>query len=179
MSIPPLEENFPVAPRDYADDGKPDLPPKILESLEGLSQPQRDRIIAAMMSEIGEFEEETSVTHFSGPLPPPDILRQMNEIVPGAAAQIINMTVSQSEHRKAMEKCVVEGQTKQSRDGQRYGFAIAIIVILISGFLVYNGHDIAGTILGGVDLVALVAVFVTGKASQKSNLKGGASSQED
>lgn len=43
------------------------------------------------------------------------------------------------------------------------GFLIAIFFLVVSWDLVKNGKEIAGTILGTIDLVALVTVFVTGK----------------
>ena len=41
---------------------------------------------------------------FSGPLPPPEILRKFDEVVPGAAERIIKMAEDQSIHRKELEK---------------------------------------------------------------------------
>jgi uncharacterized membrane protein len=44
--------------------------------------------------------QQTSVQSFSGPLPPPEVLKRFDEIVPGAAERIIKMAEAQSEQRK-------------------------------------------------------------------------------
>jgi hypothetical protein len=40
------------------------------------------------------------------------------------------------------------------------GFIIALAFLAVSGWLINGDHDAAGVILGSVDLVALVSVFV-------------------
>jgi uncharacterized membrane protein len=68
------------------------------------------------------------------------------------------------------ERLVMTGELKQGDRGQLYGFVIAILGLLLSGFLIYTGHDTAGTILGSTDLIALVSVFVYGKYAQRKDL---------
>ncbi len=109
--------------------------------------------------------------HFSGPIPHPDILRGMEEVVPGSAAKIINMAVDQSNHRRNLETTVVNSLSKQSGRGQWLGFIIAIIGLGISGFLIYTGHDTAGSVIGVADLGGLVSIFVIGKQQQKNELE--------
>lgn len=64
-------------------------------------------------------EENRVVVHqstsFSGPLPPPEILRRFDEVVPGAAERIIKMAEEQSGHRRELEKKVIESDVSRSR----------------------------------------------------------------
>ncbi|MCK5416664.1 DUF2335 domain-containing protein [Candidatus Parcubacteria bacterium] len=61
---------------------------------------------------------QTAVVHqsvsFSGPLPHPDILRKFDEVCPGTAKIIIEMAKTQSEHRQALEKSVINSDIKKS-----------------------------------------------------------------
>ena len=50
---------------------------------------------------------ETSLS-WSGPLPPPKVLEAYDRLVPGAAERIMKMAEQQSEHRRGLEKTVVE-----------------------------------------------------------------------
>jgi hypothetical protein len=48
-------------------------------------------------------------------------------------------------------------------------FIITLAFLSVSGWLIFTGHEVSGTILGTVDIVGLVTVFVTGRnASVKS-----------
>ncbi len=46
----------------------------------------------------------TEFTALSGPLPPPEMLAQYEEILPGAAERILSMAERQAEHRQKMER---------------------------------------------------------------------------
>ncbi len=43
------------------------------------------------------------------------------------------------------------------------GLIVALAFLGVSGWLISDGHELAGSILGTVDLVALVTVFVIGR----------------
>jgi hypothetical protein len=45
------------------------------------------------------------------------------------------------------------------------GFVTAMAFLAVSAWLISGGQPVAGTILGSVDLVALVTVFVVGRRS--------------
>ena len=57
--------------------------------------------------ESGEELEELLVRvseKFAGPIPPPPVMKQYEEILPGSADRILKMAENQSEHRQWMEK---------------------------------------------------------------------------
>lgn len=116
---------------------------------------------------------QTSVTHtytHSGPLPSPDDFKRYDAVVPGAADRIVKMAENQQAHRMTIEMHAVIEQLKQSGRGQMFGLVIALVMIAASTWMVVTGHDVAGGCLGGTTLVALVTVFVTGRASQAEDL---------
>lgn len=108
-----------------------------------------------------------SVQTFSGPLPPPSVLKEFDLIVPGAAERIIKMAEGQFVHRTEIEKRVIESDISRSKWGQILGFMIAIFGLLVSLVTILRGQEIAGSIIGGGTLVSLVSVFMYGTRSRK------------
>jgi uncharacterized membrane protein len=110
--------------------------------------------------------QQTSVQSFSGPLPPPEILRKFDEIIPGAAERILKMAEEQSAHRKELEKRVIESDISRSKWGQILGFAIAIVGLIVSALVAIYGNAIAGSIIGVGTLASLVGVFMYGSKTR-------------
>ena len=108
---------------------------------------------------------------FSGPLPPPEILRKFDEVVPGAAERIIKMAEDQSIHRKELEKKVVDSDITRSKWGQILGFVIAIAGLAVSAIIVVYGNAIAGGIIGVGTLASLVGVFMYGSKTRSEERK--------
>ena len=104
---------------------------------------------------------------YSGPLPPPAMLRQYNEIYPGMAKQIIDLAERQADHRMHLEKTVVVNDARRANWGLVCATLITIAFLGVSSYLILNEHDIAGSILGVIDLGALVGVFIYGTNSRK------------
>lgn len=107
---------------------------------------------------------------FSGPLPPPQLLSQYNEVVPYGAERLMKMAEVQQTHRQDLEKTVVHGNVQSERRGQWMGLFISIFVITAGTYLAATGKQITGGLLVGVDVVALASVFVYGKHSQRRQL---------
>ena len=103
-----------------------------------------------------------TMTSFSGPLPPPDILKQYDLIVPGAANRIIVMAEEQGKHRQDIEKVVIASDSRNSTMGIVAGFVVSLLLIGASVFLIIIGKSAEGTVLGTTDVVALVAAFIYG-----------------
>lgn len=105
---------------------------------------------------------------FSGPLPPPDMLRQYDEIAPGAAQQILSQAAEQTKHRIAMEKKVTHWDIIRSFAGLVVGLVVALGCIVGGCILVYTGHDWAGATIATASVVGLVSVFVYGTSMRRS-----------
>lgn len=120
-----------------------------------------------------EADEPVQVDEvFEGPLPHPAVMRGWEELYPGASRQLFEEMKAESEHRRKMESEFLATQerlfnkaNKRSWGGLASGWSIAVAFLIASVVLILNGHAVAGTILGTVDLVALVALFITGKRS--------------
>ena len=100
----------------------------------------------------------------SGPLPSAAELGRYDEVLPGLASRIVELTEREQSHRHDMEHAVVKAEIRNASRGQLCGFAIVFIVLFAGiGFLA-AGHTIAGLVATLVPLAVLVGVFVSGKA---------------
>lgn len=106
-------------------------------------------------------------TSFSGPIPPPNLLREYDEIVPGTAARIVAMAEAQSRHRIDLEKRVVHSDIRKSYYGLVFAFVICIAFLACGTFLVLNGHDVAGATIATSSLVGLAGTFIYGTHARK------------
>lgn len=114
---------------------------------------------------------EAQAISFQGPIPPPDLLRQYGEIIPNGADRIVKMAEAQSAHRIELESTVIHGDDRRANWGLVTGFTIGVVIIVLSFFLILYGHDVSGTVLGSIDLVSLVGVFVYGRSKRVQELQ--------
>lgn len=100
---------------------------------------------------------------FAGPLPHPGLLRQYDEVFPGCAERIVAMAEKQSAHRQSLETQHLTGNQSAERLGQILAAIIAVVGLLIAGFLSWQGQAVMGFSLFVLDLAVLVGVFVYGR----------------
>ena len=99
---------------------------------------------------------------FSGPIPPPQILADYNQIVPGSANRIIAMAEKQADHRRRLETQVISSDITNSRVGLFCGLAIGVGGLVAATVIAIYGNPQAGVGMGLVTLASLVSVFVYG-----------------
>lgn len=104
---------------------------------------------------------------FSGPLPPPNILKAYDEIIPNGAERIFKMAENQSSHRQNLESSVVKSNSRDSLLGIISAFIISIFTVAAGAFCITSGHPVAGTILGGAGLASIVGTFIYGTRSER------------
>ncbi|MCQ2167650.1 MAG: DUF2335 domain-containing protein [Bacteroidales bacterium] len=142
--------------------------------LDMIPEPRKEEaksIIKAMVV----MQEES----FSGPIPPPAILRQYEDLQSGAADRILRMAEKQSEHRMELEKKAIGGQVEQSRRGQTFGLIIVVLFMLVAFAFAYffNMTSFAATFLS-VTMVIIVVLFVSGKVLTIEDLKDKSKNQD-
>lgn len=156
-----IEKNKTPATLELPKDFKDNLDPEQLEIIEDLPADTQ-----AKLSSI--FTAKSS--SFSGPIPPPEILKGYNDIIDGGANRILIMTEMQLSHRISLEKDVIKQQQKQSGRGQIMGFILAFLCLGSATFLGFTGHDTLAGIIATTTILGLVAVFVLGKIRQEKDL---------
>ncbi|MBI4257013.1 DUF2335 domain-containing protein [Candidatus Uhrbacteria bacterium] len=108
---------------------------------------------------------------FSGPIPPPSLFREYDQIVPGAAERLLQMAEKQAAHRILLEHSVILSDIKKSERGQRFGFCIAVFGLVCAFALGLIGREIVAGIIGGGTLVSLASVFVYGRRQKEMERK--------
>lgn len=102
-----------------------------------------------------------------GPLPPPQILREYDNIIENGAERI--MAMAEKEQAARLKERELNGESNRKladrkldyfKRGQWMGFSLAIIVLLSSGLFAYLQFITLATILLATTLVALVGLFV-------------------
>ena len=107
---------------------------------------------------------------YTGPLPPPGMLVQYNEAVPGAAERILAMAERQSAHHVAMETIVVAASAQSQTRGSWFAFIISMTAIGGGIYLIKLGKSAEGLSAIISSLAALSAVFVYGKKKETKEL---------
>lgn len=108
----------------------------------------------------------TSV-EISGPIPPPQMLQQYNNIVPDAAERIIRMAEKQSDHRIALERKVINSNVNKSYIGMILAAIIAIYGLYVAKEISINGNPWAAGIIAALDIGGLISVAIYNGAIQK------------
>lgn len=131
--------------------------PELVQVLEDLPKTEKEIILHAL---------SVRRSH-SGPLPDRETIKIYNEVIPNGGDRLMISTETQLKHRIEIEKTGVKRTFNQSSTGQWMGFVIAIVFGIIAWDLAKSGQAVVATILGTVDLVALVSVFIIGRSKSK------------
>ncbi len=102
----------------------------------------------------------------TSPLPPPDVLRGYSEVRPELVDLVMDQVTQQATHRRNMEAGALRVFGRSAALGAWLGFAIGMTGLICACIMTVAGHGTAGAVLGSVDLVALVSVFVQGRRQQ-------------
>lgn len=96
---------------------------------------------------------------FQGPLPPPDLLRGYQDILPDAPERIFQLTEKEFSHRQRMEEKALDGAIGRDKRGQYFGLGATLFTVACATLLGLTGHEVlAGTVIGTV--VAVAGIFV-------------------
>ena len=110
---------------------------------------------------------------FSGPIPPPDLLKQYDEVCPGFAERLMLQFEGETQHRHDIDNKMLDAQIKTMRSevgafrtGQLFAFVIAIAGLFASAYCVSQaqttGQAWAGASIAGLSLATLIGVFLYG-----------------
>jgi uncharacterized membrane protein len=107
---------------------------------------------------------------YSGPLPPPAMLRQYDDISPGLADRIVSMAESSLEHGRDMDRKELEAISASQASDHRYrtvgqwmGFAIVPCFLLLIGYLANQGNVWLAGLLATGTLASLAWAFIQGR----------------
>jgi uncharacterized membrane protein len=105
--------------------------------------------------------------YFSGPIPPPSVLAQYNDVLPNGADRIMTMAERQSQHREALEKRVVDGNVASQTRGSYFAFILLLITIVGGLYLLHEGKSVVGLSAIVASVGGAVGVFFYSKREQR------------
>jgi uncharacterized membrane protein len=111
----------------------------------GRPEQQSQPVIAAVRAE----------THFSGPVPPPDVLAEYARLIPGAPDRILAMAEREQDHRHRSQVLLLGIADRESRS-QRIGLYGCIGIMAVLLMLIYLAMP------HGAVVVSLVVVVLIG-----------------
>ena len=116
-----------------------DLPSALAELLQRPEAAQGDPAFLLSVTELA-----MTLSAYAGPIPPPEVARQWNDLVPGAAERFLAMAEKQSDHRQDLERIAVASGHRRSWLGLWLGFVISVLFLVCSAVLIATGHDAGG-----------------------------------
>ncbi|GGB95797.1 membrane protein [Dickeya fangzhongdai] len=116
-----------------------------------------------------QIKAMVSSTFFRGPLPPPEMLREYNDIVPDGAERIMAKSEREQAHRHRITEKSLDGEMSRDKRGQWMAFAITMTILVIATLFAWKGEMVfAGTLIT-LDLIGLASVFVIGRYRPSNN----------
>lgn len=168
MDAPPLP-----AP-DGADAGSPasaTAPPEIAEVLEHIEAQAAATGSPALAELRPILLRIMEARNFSGPLPPPDVLREYEEILHGSAHRIFTMAETQQSHRIRLESLAVPAREKRANRGQIFALTVSLAGLAVAAYAVGQGEEWAAIAIGGADLAVLAGLFLSARVSVIRSLR--------
>ena len=119
-----------------------DLPEEARAAIEDLPDETRIAILSAYK--------------FSGPFPPPSLLRRYEEVLSGGADRVFVFTENEQRHRHQFEDRALQIHSELQRRGQWMGVILPISAVVGSIICAALGQGPAAITLGGLGLMGIV-----------------------
>lgn len=113
-------------------------------------------------SEQDEDEEQrlTHVAEWQGPLPPPSILNQFNQVVDNGAERIFSAWERETKHRHSLESRDLTGTTLDAILGKIFAFLFVVTALGVCAYAVYREAEWVAAALGAGVIGSVVWAFV-------------------
>lgn len=111
--------------------------------------------------------QETQEYFYSGPIPHPD---QLNKYDDYTRRQVVDMATEAQRHTHEMQRMGMRGAILKDRFGQFLGFGIAVAGLAAATFMSQTS-PVAASIIGTLDLLGMVTVFVAPRILENRNQK--------
>ncbi|HET7228648.1 MAG TPA: DUF2335 domain-containing protein [Longimicrobium sp.] len=108
---------------------------------------------------------------FAGPMPPPDVLREYEEIFPGAAEFFFNQLERQMAHRQEAERKLVDSAIRNELFGMWLAFVLALILVLSGGWLIHEDKNPQGMSVIATTLATFTGAFVYSYSKRSGEIR--------
>lgn len=108
--------------------------------------------------QIGSELTEVHAARFRGPIPPPKIIAEYEEALPGAADRIFAM----AELNNALPDKALDYEYKEKLLAKTCAVLVTAMILGLAGFMAYNGAPREAAIIACSTVVAIVSAFLWG-----------------
>ena len=106
---------------------------------------------------------------FQGPLPPPSLFGQYEQILPGSADRILILAEKEQSHRHKWESDVLVAQKSDVGRGQWMGFGLGMAGLIVAFFCSYFGFPVVAAASIGTVLAGIVTAFLKGRPNAEKD----------
>lgn len=135
-----------------------------LETEQTIETQKKDSSVPKKSSETLGMGPSHIASLYSGPIPPPDYLARYENMVPGSAKRFLEEPHLEAEHRRSLERKMVEAQIQLGKRGQMIACGLASACVIGSFTAIFSGHSILGLSTLFVSIAAFIGVFIYGKS---------------
>lgn len=96
---------------------------------------------------------------YSGPIPPPSVLKKYDEVCPGLSETLISEFKAQAEHRREIQSCVIGGNVRAQLTGQWMAFFLGLGALGFGAYLAYLGQTGWGIAVAIGSIAGLLGTF--------------------
>ena len=137
-----------------------------------LINPQEPEVIEKEAAAVGKVVVQAIKEEFSGPIPPPDLIEKYERIIPGSADRIMTMAEKQAAHRQAMEKKMIESESRDGLLGIIFAFLLGIgcliACVVVVCLVPKNAGAISSAFLGVTGIGSITTGFIQSARRTKS-----------
>lgn len=149
------ESSATMTPEEHVEVGE------ILDKLD----PEEKEIISTMIS-------------YSGPLPPPELLKGYAETLPDAPNRIFEMAEDQQRHRQEIESRLLDKSFNYKNFGMVCGAIITITFVICSFLLIFFDKEWYGLALLGSCVATVVGFMIIQRYDKEENKDNNSSEEE-
>jgi len=128
--------------------------------------PANVRPTTQKLNKQNQIEAQVTTQQFSGPVPHPEILREYDQILPGAAERILTMAELDQKHQIELDSNAQHLAAKEIKRGQIFGLVVSISAFITSIASLILSFEKAAMVIGGTTVVGLVTVFLTSRSAK-------------
>jgi uncharacterized membrane protein len=138
-----------------------------LETEKKVESPKKEIPIQIRQAFPSEMAENSATSHltsmYSGPIPPPEYLTLYEKMVPGIAKRFLEEPHFEAEHRRNLERKMIEAQIELAKKGQLIASMLAGACVVGSFAAIFFGHNLWGLGALLLSIGGFVGVFIYGK----------------
>ena len=109
---------------------------------------------------------------------PVQLIEKIQTLDPAVSEKILAILEREQQHRHMIEEKVRMAELHDMRQGQLFAFIIVLFFGIVGAFLIYNKHDIAGSVFGGSAILGIVTTFIVGRKRAKKEKETTTSSKD-